>query len=140
MATFDRSGDGTTVPQNVIPDFQITKIYDASAYTALAIGDVVKLIDIPAKTTVWVVKWEILSADTTASRTMNIGDGTTANQYNPAAAVSVSAVASGCVLEGAAGATVSKYYAAGDTIQLTAVTAITNAKIKLTAYCARGDI
>lgn len=140
MATFDRSGDGTTVPQNVIPDFQITKTYDASAYTALAINDVVKLIDIPAKTIVDYVKWEVVTADTTAARTMNVGDGTTANQFTPAAAVSVSAVGSGCTIEGAAGATVAKYYASGDTIQFTAVTAITNAKIKLTAYCRRGDI
>lgn len=140
MATFDYSGTGTTVPFNPpTPMFQITKEYDASKFTALAASDVVKLIDVPPKTTVMCVKWEVTKADSTGSRTMNVGDGSTANQYTPAAAVSVSALGSSTVLENA-GATVGKYYASGDTIQFTAVTAISNAKIKLTAYCLRGDI
>lgn len=140
MATFDYSGSGTTVPQNPIPAFQITKEYDASKYTALAINDVVQLIDIPPKTTVLAVKWEVTKADTTASRTMNVGDGSTANQYTPAAAVSVSALGSGVTLELGTFATTAKYYPTGTTLQFTAVTAITNAKIKITAYCLRGDI
>lgn len=140
MATFDRSGDGTTVPNNPIPAFQITKTYDASKYAALAASDIVQLIDIPAKTTVLAVKWEVVTADTTASRTMNVGDGTTANQYTPAAAVSVSATGSGVTLELGTFATTAKYYATGGTIQFTAVTAMTNAVIKITAYCLRGDI
>lgn len=135
MATFDRSvgtaGGYPYNPPHVSGMLEAT--YDASKFAALAAGDVVKLLPVPAGTVIRYVKVDILKADTTAARTISVGDDAAAAQYAPTT-TSVSAVGSSVALEdGTSKLTPAKFYATAGSINFTAVTAVSNAIIRLRA-------
>ena len=138
MPTYDRSvGSAGGFNYGTSPSFALTATYDAAKFPALAAADVVKLLPIPAGTVVRYVKVDILKADTTASRTISVGDDAAAAQY-AAAGLTVSTVGSSVALEdGTSKLTPAKFYAAAGSINFTAGSAISNAVIKLTAIVDR---
>lgn len=106
----------------------ITGEFDASLRT-LAAADVVTLLDIPARTFVHKVFYQVLTAD--ATQTLNIGDGSDVDGF-----VAVADVATvGNTGMGAGAYSAGKFYTAADTIDLEVPTgkALDTLKIRVSA-------
>lgn len=148
MPTIDLTVGGTTG----YPDHAARKSYVverevdfSEAANALAQNDVAQLINIPAGSWVALVHWEVKTVEGVAA-TFDLGDVTDPNGYTPGGAADANALGSGVsgpvVLAEALPNTVigysaGKYYAAADTIDLTAIAAgglDTAAVIKVTAH------
>lgn len=126
----------------------VEKLFDATKQN-LAQNDIAQLINIPAQTWVPLVQWEVETVEGGA-RNFSIGDGVNAAGFVPstsanALASGVSGPLAGSTNTSDAGAAADplvvtgysggKYYAAADTIDLTALTAggLTGAKIRVKA-------
>lgn len=128
MANFNLTRGGTAG----YPDTSARKVYvidsvfDATQQ-ALAQNDVAQLINVPAGSFVQLVKYEVEAVEG-AARNFSIGDGSDADGYiTSTSANSVGAGVSSLALTDGepntvTGYTAGKYYAAADTIDLTAVT------------------
>jgi hypothetical protein len=92
----------------------------AAGATALAAGDVMEVLPIPAKSLVMHVGVDVVRAGT-ATLTVSVGDGTAATGYlNAVAAAAVGSFASVATEadDAIVGLTAGKYYSAADTIDL----------------------
>lgn len=123
-AAFDASGLTKITRVAVDMDFAaIAAARSAASATALASGDVVQAISLPAKSLVLHVGVDVLTAGT-GSLTLDVGDGADADGYlDGVAADAVGSFASIHTLSTGAtvGLSAGKYYTAADTIDVTLV-------------------
>lgn len=149
MATYNLTvGNADALPAVGIPGPRIVeREYDASKRTAAA-ADVLELINVPAKSWVDFVQWEVTKVQG-AVATFGLGDGAGAAGYVSNANANalgsgISGPAAGYVNTSDAGVAQDavvlspaysggKYYSAADTIDLTADAALTVAKIVVRA-------
>lgn len=136
---FDLRTDGTSAPATSSrAPAVITKRFTASV-NGLVAGDTTKLFNIPAGSVVLAVITKVITAETGSStRTFSVGDSGAAGAYltgaNAKATAGVVTIGDGSTGAVTAGATaVAKPYAAADYIMVTAVEALTNAVIDVTA-------
>ena len=140
MATYNTydKGDTTIVGGSNAAGYPgvtaLTGEFDSSRRN-LAAADVVEIINIPAGTIVDSVVYEVLVGE--AAQTLNVGDGAAVGGYVAAATVATTG-ASGK----GGGASLGKYYAAADTIdiEVPATKAFTVLKVRVTAFCSIAGI
>lgn len=124
--------------------YVITQTFNAATQN-LAQNEIAQLIDVPAKSWVDIVQWEVLTVEG-ASRNFALGDGDTADGY--VVSTTGNSLASGvsgpvALTEGTPNTvtrfTNGKYYATDDTIDLKAITSggLTALKIKVSARITR---
>lgn len=110
----------------------ITAARTAAGATALTDGDVMEVIQLPAKTAVLAVGLDVTTAEG-GTCTVDVGDGADADGYLDG--VDANAVASYSHLDSATlGYAAGKYYSSADTIDLTMVNAMDAAVVRLWAY------
>ena len=139
-AGFRAEGLNKVTRMEVVLDFAaIAAARSAAGAAALASGDVLEIMPIPAKTHVLSVGYDVTTAEG-ASATFDLGDGSDTDGYLND--VSLNSVASGvmalALTEGApntiAGYSNGKYYSAADTIDLTLNTnSVDAAKVRIWA-------
>lgn len=141
MATFDNTPRAGEQPGN---PYVITQVFDAASQN-LAQNDIAQLIDIPGKSWVDLVWWEVLTVEG-AARNFALGDGDDDDGYETT--TTGNSLASGvsgpvALTEGTPNTvtayTGGKYYATADTLDLKAVTSggLTALKIKVSARVTR---
>lgn len=141
MATYDLTVGGAVVPALAPSSFVLEAEFDATAQN-LAQNDIAQLIDIPAKTRVDRVFWEVTVVEG-AARNFALGDGSDTDGYiTTTTANSLASGTSGLALtEGTpntiTGYSAGKYYDTADTLDLLAVTSggLTTCTIKVKALC-----
>lgn len=132
------TGSNVALPYGAQPGVVLTKVIDCSETPLTAAAH--EIFNIPAGTFVAKVSYNVIKADTGAStRTFDIGDGDDADGY--ADGINAKTVARGSAAPtfvagpppAPVGYTSGKFYAAADTIDLTAVQALSDAVIEVKA-------
>ena len=139
MATWTVTGGGSTGHSASAPTVKVySEIVDFDEFTITA-GDTVQVIELPANSLVLYAGMDVLSATSSGSGTLALGDGDDPDRY-------VSASTAGAGMEatreraGASSAAVGyNYYAAADTIDLLNATATLDAKVRVFAVVADCD-
>lgn len=133
-AAYDANGIGSVTKMEVVLDFAaITAARLAAGATALAGGDVIEAMPLPAKSSVLAVGLDVTTAEG-ATLTVDVGDGTDPDGYLDG--VDGNAVASYATLDGATGYATGRYYGSADTLDVTIVNAADTAVMRLWAVVA----
>ena len=139
MATWTVTGGGSTGHSSSAPTVKVySEIVDFSEFTITA-GDTVQVIELPANSLVLYAGMDVLSATSSGSGTLALGDDADPDRY-----ISASTAAAGMEATreraGASSAAVGyNYYAAADTLDLLNATATLDAKVRVFAVVADCD-
>jgi hypothetical protein len=132
-------GNFKTTVREVLLDFAaITAARSAASATALANGDILEVIPVPAQTVVLAVGMEVLVAEG-GTCTVDIGDGDDADGYLDGVDANAAAGTSYATSDGATGYAVGRYYSSADTIDFTMVNAMDTGVVRVWAVCVDVD-
>jgi len=130
-ATYPDKGTNATTMVSIDLDMAaITAARSVAGATALADGDVLEVIRIPAKTSVLAVGLDVTKAEG-GTCTIDVGDGDDPDGYLDG--VNANTVASYATLDGSTGYATGRYYAAADTIDVLFVNAADAAVMRVWA-------
>ena len=142
MATWTVTGGGSTGHNSSAPTVKVySEIVDFSEFT-IAQNDIVEVIELPANSLVLYAGMDVLSATSSGSGTLSLGDQDDVDRYVAAstatAGIELTVARAGTSAMGTTSAGYG-YYAAADTIDLTNATATLDAKVRVFAVVADCD-